>query len=643
MHDHGHNHGQGQEADRRSTSPTVAGPNTALTAPAPGLMTPQRIAALQSSAGNAAVVQLLRQADLPAGPHQHGAGCGHQQPERPAPTVQRSAVHSVLSSGGRPLDGAARADMESRFGADFSDVRIHDDSAAKASAAEVGARAYTSGNHVVLGEGGGDKHTLAHELTHVIQQRRGPVAGTDNGAGLRVSDPSDRFEREAEANATRVMSAAPVQRATDEAALSTRPGGSGAIQRMPAVAADAQSQNAQKDQIELLTGFYVPAETFGPDGSLPQQPAVAHLVPQHPTDVDLLRVNASFTAPREAAGRRATVQTNWCLNYQSSFFVYTIELINDPQNAANPTRINLDAPFRITRRSPRGSAGRSGGRTYAFGDRWGVHPASGVGKDAAVETYGLDPEGFVGPNDVAAQNLTQLPADASQPHPIIFYVPAGRRDSRFLHDGRRFATAAQFDAQVAGGTEMRGYRGLSERPQVDRRDGQRNTASAMGNTQAHEWMGPGNGGSVGQLAKYEWCHLVGDGDGGPSSPENLVIGTNAVNTEQLALETALRELIPTVKGRGLDIRLEVQALMQQAPDESVRQRANVALPNLLQADWISYDISLVKAGDIGGQRVNVHRHIMDAKRGTMTESEFVVLRSGLKSRFKNVLDSLPTG
>ncbi|MFF1503836.1 DUF4157 domain-containing protein [Streptomyces sp. NPDC058316] len=119
--------------------------------------------------------------------------------------MQRSAVQDVLRTNGRPLDGTTRADMESRLGADFSDVRIHDDSAAQASAAEVGARAYTSGNHVVIGDGGADRHTLAHELTHVIQQRQGPVAGTDNGAGLKVSDPSDRFERDAEANARRVM------------------------------------------------------------------------------------------------------------------------------------------------------------------------------------------------------------------------------------------------------------------------------------------------------------------------------------------------------------------------------------------------------------------------------------------------------
>ncbi|MGW1870420.1 eCIS core domain-containing protein [Streptomyces mauvecolor] len=164
--------------------------------------------ALQASAGNAAVVQMLRQAGHAwAQPeqHQHGAGCGHQRTEQPA--VQRSAVHDVLRAPGKPMDEATRSDMEARLGADFSDVRIHNDSAAKASAAEVGARAYTSGSHVVIGDGGADKHTLAHELTHVIQQRQGPVAGTDNGSGLKVSDPSDRYEREAEANATRVMRA----------------------------------------------------------------------------------------------------------------------------------------------------------------------------------------------------------------------------------------------------------------------------------------------------------------------------------------------------------------------------------------------------------------------------------------------------
>ncbi|MGO4634872.1 DUF4157 domain-containing protein [Streptomyces sp. 2RAF24] len=207
---------------RRPDRTEAGGTHTGRTVRAPETSTPA-LPGLLGTAGNAAVVQLLRQAGHPWAQeqHQHGSGCGHQQP-----TVQRSAVHEVLRAPGRPLDEATRTDMEARLGADFSDVRLHTDSAAKASAAEVGARAYTSGNHVVIGDGGTDRHTLAHELTHVIQQRQGPVAGTDNGAGLKVSDPSDRFEREAEANARQALGRpAPAPGASPEAVAPAQPTG----------------------------------------------------------------------------------------------------------------------------------------------------------------------------------------------------------------------------------------------------------------------------------------------------------------------------------------------------------------------------------------------------------------------------------
>ena len=181
---------------------------------------PEALLALQRSIGNAAVVQMVRPSGRAStqGGHRHGPGCGHAEDQQ-RPTVQRSAVHDVLRSGGRPLGERVRTDMEARFGADFSDVRVHTDTAAKASAAEVGAAAYTSGSHIVAGASGLDKHTLAHELTHVLQQRSGPVAGSDRGDGLRVSDPSDRFEREAESTARRVLSG---QRATGPAVAGSR-------------------------------------------------------------------------------------------------------------------------------------------------------------------------------------------------------------------------------------------------------------------------------------------------------------------------------------------------------------------------------------------------------------------------------------
>ncbi|HYI57855.1 MAG TPA: DUF4157 domain-containing protein [Microlunatus sp.] len=132
---------------------------------------------------------------------------------------EQSPVHDVVGSGGRPLEPEVRGDMEARLGADFGDVRIHDDSAAAESASAVNAHAYTVGSNVVFQRDSYDpssdagRVTLAHELTHVLQQRSGPVDGTEAPGGIKVSDPGDRFEREASANAERVMAApAAVQR-----------------------------------------------------------------------------------------------------------------------------------------------------------------------------------------------------------------------------------------------------------------------------------------------------------------------------------------------------------------------------------------------------------------------------------------------
>ena len=125
---------------------------------------------------------------------------------------ERSPVHDVVSSGGgSPLAPEVRGDMESRLGHDFSDVKVHTDGAAHDSAKSVNAHAYTVGSNVVFQRHRYDpastagRTMLAHELTHVVQQRSGPVDGTATSGGIRVSDPSDRFEREASANAERAM------------------------------------------------------------------------------------------------------------------------------------------------------------------------------------------------------------------------------------------------------------------------------------------------------------------------------------------------------------------------------------------------------------------------------------------------------
>ncbi|MES4888737.1 DUF4157 domain-containing protein [Streptomyces sp. NPDC096012] len=184
------------------------------TGPVPGApVGPEPAAALQRSVGNAAVTRMVQRARQERREeHEHGPGCAHGT----TPVQRSSLVHDVLRRPGSPLDDGVRTEMEARFGgADFSGVRVHTGRLARRSAAEVGARAFTSGRHVVVGSGGADKHTLAHELGHYLQQAQGPVGGTVDHRGLAVSDPGDRWEVAAEQQARKVMSGpVPVPRAT---------------------------------------------------------------------------------------------------------------------------------------------------------------------------------------------------------------------------------------------------------------------------------------------------------------------------------------------------------------------------------------------------------------------------------------------
>lgn len=89
-----------------------------------------------------------------------------------------SIVGDALNSGGTQLDVDTRGFMETRFGYDFSKVKIHTDGNAVRSAQSINALAYTSGSNIVFNEGQYEPGTvrgrklLAHELTHVIQQSK---------------------------------------------------------------------------------------------------------------------------------------------------------------------------------------------------------------------------------------------------------------------------------------------------------------------------------------------------------------------------------------------------------------------------------------------------------------------------------------
>jgi Domain of unknown function (DUF4157)/LysM domain len=139
-------------------------------------------------------------------------------------------VQEVLSAPGRPLDGATRGFMESRFGQDFSQVRIHADGRAAASAQAVNALAYTVGSSIAFDHGryapatAAGRHLLAHELAHVAQQGAGP---TRLSPRLTLGAGDSPEEREAEGAAARVTEGGSVR-----VARSTEPGLAQRLQRV---------------------------------------------------------------------------------------------------------------------------------------------------------------------------------------------------------------------------------------------------------------------------------------------------------------------------------------------------------------------------------------------------------------------------
>jgi Domain of unknown function (DUF4157) len=120
-------------------------------------------------------------------------------------TIAR-AIHSKRGTG-EPLDSSTASTLGESMGHDFSDVNVHKDAESDHLNKSVQAEAFTTGKDIFFREGKYDpvsnegQKLLAHELTHVVQQRDAPPA-----TELRVSDPGDASEQQASSVADKVTS-----------------------------------------------------------------------------------------------------------------------------------------------------------------------------------------------------------------------------------------------------------------------------------------------------------------------------------------------------------------------------------------------------------------------------------------------------
>ena len=204
-----------------------AGPQRRAATPAAGMGAGPAlhpILRLQRLIGNARVARMLAQRHESA-PESEGAAAGGLIQAAPEVGLEGGPISDELSSSiqgqrgsGSTLDDTTRGTMEQGFGTDFSDVRVHTDSTSHDLNDSVSARAFTTGNDIFLGRDASpsDSDLMAHELTHVVQQRSMNVSGP-----MTVSPAGDSYEQEADAASAainRQIASGSTQRATDEQA-----------------------------------------------------------------------------------------------------------------------------------------------------------------------------------------------------------------------------------------------------------------------------------------------------------------------------------------------------------------------------------------------------------------------------------------
>ena len=119
-----------------------------------------------------------------------GANGSRAIQRKTGPGVEAFRVPLRQKSGGFPIPDDVRTKMETAFGADFSDVRVH----IGQEAASLGAIAYTWGSNIHFAPGQYNPHTLqgqkllGHELWHVVQQKSGRVKNPFGGGVAVVQD-----------------------------------------------------------------------------------------------------------------------------------------------------------------------------------------------------------------------------------------------------------------------------------------------------------------------------------------------------------------------------------------------------------------------------------------------------------------------
>jgi uncharacterized protein DUF4157 len=220
----GHSHAAGRDVPHVAphaeaavlSAPELSHPGNA--APLAGLLTQ-----LQQSHGNAHVQRVV--ADM---------------------NEAKSGAESPQHESEQRIDAGIKSEMESAFRENFGDVRVHTGSQAEKTTKELDARAVTRGRDIYFGRGeynpatSEGKEVLAHELTHVIQQR----SSSSNQQANSIGQVDDAFEQEAYQAAAAIRRGQPLlvtNRSAAPALQRDRRGTPPSITHLPTTALEANT------------------------------------------------------------------------------------------------------------------------------------------------------------------------------------------------------------------------------------------------------------------------------------------------------------------------------------------------------------------------------------------------------------------
>jgi hypothetical protein len=538
-------------------------------------MSPAAILALQRSAGNAVVSRILDQetelrAQVPPDAD-HGAEV----------SLQREVdVHAAISrGGGRPLNPDVQAEMETRMGqalGTFDPVRVVGGTEGKSLARALGARALTSGSRI-YGDVS-DTHTLVHELTHVIQQSRGPVSGTDNGDGVKVSDPSDRFEREAEANATRVLSAPAPARPAEEAETPVQRAYSAShpVQRAPS-APPKRPRSERSESPAPAAKRFQSSLPLRPQNRLTRGPEITldsdrssrgrGLASLNQHDLEILVGFLDDVSQGNVDIKEVEAGT-----LSTEYFVKKIDF-----KGWSPDELSNHVREMLRQKDPASKAFNVRSRAE------NVTPKDGLVFTDDIETRRIADKShdlFVGNYDLGARIIAEEGSEENDwPKDLTTFLSMIEKEGwrprtingnpRMIYYGPRLTDRAphQSPAKLPGGIsapprptgtqlnlefEIKGAckRGSSS----ETRAGAMGNYSALNYAKAVGYPGADN-------MRWEWLHLIGSAIGGKNEKGNLVAGSYDANTQMTMLEGNITKYCAEKATPENPVKLEVKATL----------------------------------------------------------------------------------